>query len=467
MDDPMAEIDRQALLATQPLIDEIALQCASEMHLPGMQWGVVLNGELVLVGSVGAITDQSTRYRIASMTKSFTAAAVLSLRDEGVLALDVPVALYAPELADVVGPDSSPPITLRHLLSMSSGLATDDAWADRHLDATADEMDRIYADGPEFAFVTGTNFEYSNLGFALIGRVVERLTGRKVRDHIDERFLRPLSMSATTWDQPHHAPWAEPLRFADNTHIADGAPLLGDGEISPMGGLWSTVADVARWVCWLDEANAGQDSLTGNLSIASRRDMQSIHTFIGDGELDGQRAPGGYGFGLLLRDDPLLGMTVSHSGGLPGYGSNMRWLSGRGLGVVGLSNVTYAPMGVFTQRVLKLFHSADLIHQPVTPLTPLLQQRVTQLIELLNDWNDDQARALFADNVELDASFMIRQSAAERVVAQYGRLHVEEIQAQSRTSAIVILRGATGQQRIKLELSPKHGGLVQWYGTSA
>ena len=350
---------------------------------------------------------------------------------------------------------------------MSSGLATDDAWADRHLDATTDEMNQIYADGPEFAFATGTNFEYSNLGFALIGRVVERLTGRKVRDHIDERFLHPLSMSTTTWDQPHHAPWAEPLRFANNTHIADGAPLLGDGEISPMGGLWSTVADVARWMCWLDEANAGRDSLTGQLSIASRRDMQSVHTFIGGSELDGQRAPGGYGFGLLLRDDPLLGMTISHSGGLPGYGSNMRWLSGRGLGVVGLSNVTYAPMGVFTQRVLKLFHSADLIHQPVTPLTPLLQQRITQLIELLNDWNDEQARALFADNVELDASFMIRQSAAERVVALCGRLQVEEIQAQSRTSAIVILRGATGQQRIKLELSPKHGGLVQWYGTSA
>ena len=350
---------------------------------------------------------------------------------------------------------------------MSSGLATDDAWADRHLDATAEEMDRIYADGPEFAFATGTNFEYSNLGFALIGRVVERVTGRKVRDHIDERFLRPLSMSSTTWDQPHHAPWAEPLRFADNTHIADGAPLLGDGEISPMGGLWSTVGDVARWICWLDEANAGRDSLTGQLSIASRRDMQSVHTFIGDSELDGQSAPGGYGFGLLLRDDPLLGMTVSHSGGLPGYGSNMRWLSGRGLGVVGLSNVTYAPMGVFTQRVLKLFHSADLIRQLMTPLSPLLQQRVTQLIELLNDWNDEQARAIFADNVELDVSFMIRQSAAERVVAECGRLHVEEIQAQSRTSAIVILRGATGQQRIKLELSPKHGGLVQWYGTSA
>ncbi|MSZ99772.1 MAG: serine hydrolase, partial [Actinobacteria bacterium] len=89
----MAEIDRESLLAAHPLIDEIARQCATEMHLPGMQWGVVLGGELVLVGSVGAITDHSTRYRIASMTKSFTAAAVLSLRDEGVLALDVPVGL--------------------------------------------------------------------------------------------------------------------------------------------------------------------------------------------------------------------------------------------------------------------------------------------------------------------------------------------------------------------------------------
>jgi len=65
MDDPMAAIERESLLAMHPLVNEIARQCAGEMHLPGMQWGIVLNGELVLVGSVGVITDQSTRYRIA------------------------------------------------------------------------------------------------------------------------------------------------------------------------------------------------------------------------------------------------------------------------------------------------------------------------------------------------------------------------------------------------------------------
>ena len=107
------------------------------------------------------------------MTKSFSAAATLWLRDAGVLRLDDPIGWHAPELAELRSPTAdAPPITIRDLLSMTSGLATDDPWADRHLDLTDAEFDAIVAGGLLFAVPTGTIHEYSNFGYAVLGRVV-------------------------------------------------------------------------------------------------------------------------------------------------------------------------------------------------------------------------------------------------------------------------------------------------------
>ncbi|MEY2610778.1 MAG: hypothetical protein RLZZ128_1427, partial [Actinomycetota bacterium] len=303
------------------IVAPLAQRSIDECRAPAMVWGVVVDGSLATAGSQGEGIDENTPFRIASMTKSFTAAAVLGLRDEGVLSLDHPVADYVPELASVRGPGDSAPITLRHLLSMSAGMATDDAWADRHLDASIDFMNDVYDSGFRFAVKPGEAFEYSNLGFAMIGRVVHNVTGRRVRDHVDERLLRPLGMSNTTWDEPN-TPSARPHRVQDGQTIHDGPEPLSDGEISPMGGLWSTVADLATWVSWLDEANAGHDSGTGALRASSRREMQTMNTYLGASTLDGVAAPSGYGFGLLVRDDATLGLVAGHSGGLPGYGSN-------------------------------------------------------------------------------------------------------------------------------------------------
>ena len=460
---------------------EIFAQARHEFNLDSIMWGLTVDGELASTGTIGSHDNIDTRYRIASMTKSFTAAAVLGLRDEGLLSLDVPVLEYAPELSGVVNPNHGPPLTLRHLLSMSSGLATDDPWADRHLDASSAEMDVHYGRDFEFACATGTNFEYSNLGFALIGRVVERVTGRRVRDHVTERFLEPLSMTATTWDPPSAHLWAPPTRVEDGRIIADGLAPIGDGEIAPMGGLWSTVADLARWSMWLDAANyfsndfsndrpndSGPDQYDSNtslLSVASRREMQTIQTYAGNVALDGVKAPFGYGFGLTLRDDPDLGMVVSHSGGLPGYGSNMRWLPGRRIGVVAVSNTTYAPMALCTQRVLLMLHSAGLIAPSRIPVSALLKHRAQELTALLNDWSDDGAHLILADNVELDESFERRRDAAQRLLQACGTIEINSIEARSRTEGTINVRGPSGQATIEIMLAPIFGAPIQWYET--
>ncbi|MFM2078165.1 MAG: hypothetical protein RJA49_2055, partial [Actinomycetota bacterium] len=234
---------------TWAALHTVVAEAAANCHAPALSWGLMVDGHLAGSGGVGALgdgaaPDEHTVFRIASMTKSFTAAAVLALRDEGVWALDDPVSRHAPELAAVRGPDDSPAITLRHLLSMTAGMATDDAWADRHLDMTMDEIDAVYAAGPLFAHRTNDAFQYSNLGFGMIGRCVRRATGRTVQEHITERFHRPLGMERTTWVEPVGARWARPFRWEDDAAVDDLPPPLGDGEISPMGGIWTTVADL-------------------------------------------------------------------------------------------------------------------------------------------------------------------------------------------------------------------------------
>ena len=450
-------------------LQQLSDATARDEHVASIAWGVVAGGQLVENGATGMLhddgpADERAVYRIASMTKSFTAAVVLALRDEGVWSLDDAVALHAPELATVVGPAGSPPITLRHLLSMTSGLATDDAWADRHLDLTADEIDRIYAAGPTFAHRPNTAYEYSNLGYGMLGRAVRRATGRSVQEHITERLLEPLGMHATTWVRPDHDHWARPHRMQDGEIVRDWPTPIGDGEIAPMGGLWTTVADLAHWVVWLDSANSTphQPAAIG-LSAASRREMQRMHTYIGVTAMAGRSSPAGYGLGLNVRDDPTLGTVVAHAGGLPGYGSNMRWLAGRGVGAIALGNSTYAPMGVLTMQMLDTLHAHGTV-----PAAPRIEasgweSAARRLVALLNSWSDPDASSLFADNVALDESFDRRRDEVQRVIQEHGQLRIAGLRPTAATMGTIDVEGSGTPFTITMEQSPLAGGPVQFY----
>src|SRR5206468_1995675 len=120
-------------------IDRLLTEYATQAHVPGAAWGVIVDSELAHTGTYGqrdvaahAPVDADTVFRIASMTKSFTAMAVLRLRDEGKLSLDDPAERYVPEMKNLKYPTSdSPRITIRHLLSHSTGFPEDNPWGDR------------------------------------------------------------------------------------------------------------------------------------------------------------------------------------------------------------------------------------------------------------------------------------------------------------------------------------------------
>jgi CubicO group peptidase (beta-lactamase class C family) len=387
-----------------------------------LAWGVVLDGRLALSGGVGATA--STVFRIASMTKSFTAATVLAHRDAGRLRLDDPV----PLLAGVRATADSPPITFRHLLSMDSGLPEDDPWADRHMDMTTAEIESLVADGLRFAVPTGTAFEYSNLGYALLGDLADETVAM---------FLGPLGLHRTTWTRPDGDDWAPP----------GGDVLVGHGAFAGMGGLWSCVADLATWMAWLEDAFPPRDDPDdGPLRRSSRREMQQVQRSRG--------ADGGYGFGLNVSSDERFGTIVHHSGGLPGYGSHMRWLPGRRVGVVTLANATYAGMTRLAADMLMTLDDAGLVPPVVVPVTAELQGAAAALVALLQAWDDPAADRLFADNVGLDEPYAERAATARVLVAEHGSLQLERVDALSATRGRAVVRSAKGTVEIDIALMP-------------
>ena len=132
------------------------------------------------------------------MTKSFTAAAVLLLRDEGTLRLDDPAEEYVPQLTGLPLPsaDSARP-TVRNLLQMNAGWPQDDPWADRQLYLDDAAIDAITTTGLSYSNPPGTRFEYSNFGYILLGRVIQAASGIPAMQFITERLLEPLGMQET------------------------------------------------------------------------------------------------------------------------------------------------------------------------------------------------------------------------------------------------------------------------------
>ena len=139
-----------------------------------------------------------TVFRIASMTKSFTAMAILKLRDEGKLSLDDAVSRHVPALANLPYPNKdSPEITIRHLLTHSEGFPEDNPWGDRQLAQSDATMRAWMSAGIPFSNAPGVAFEYSNYGFAILGQVVASASGRPYDEYVRDRILLPLGMRAS------------------------------------------------------------------------------------------------------------------------------------------------------------------------------------------------------------------------------------------------------------------------------
>jgi D-alanyl-D-alanine carboxypeptidase len=383
----------------------------SETLSPDVGYGVVVAGATV------AKHNADLPFRIASMSKSFVAAAVLMLRDSGALTLDAPVASHIPDLA---WPSLSPTdeVTVRQLLTMTSGLANDDPWADRQLDMTEAGLKSVLNSGGYFALRPNQGYVYSNLGYVLLGQVIRNVAGCDFQRYISERIFEPLGMTASTWDIPDT--FASPHRLLDGAVIAEAEPPLRDGTFAAMGGVWSTVDDLMKWTAFLADGTSDSESNDAILTRASRREMQRVHAYAAEiVKLDNAMCTihGGYGMGLRVYDIPRIGWVVDHTGGLPGYGSNMMWCADRSVHIVSLANITYAPVKQANLSLLEKLQSERLTPDPIGFECTELQSQANSLVSLLNNWDDDLADNMFSPNVALDESYesrRLRVSSATR-----------------------------------------------------
>ena len=204
-----ADNDRiSRIQSTATAVEQLFEAHAFENHLPGLSYGVVAGGELVLSGSFGYSNleekipaDTRTMFRIASMSKSFTALAILQLRDTGKLSLDEPAETYLPELEKLTYlTTDAPRITVRHLLTHASGFPEDNPWGDRQLADSDQELMQLIENGVSFSNAPGITYEYANLGFALLGQIVQRVSGMPFTEYMAENVFEPLGMASTVWE---------------------------------------------------------------------------------------------------------------------------------------------------------------------------------------------------------------------------------------------------------------------------
>ncbi|GAB4004180.1 serine hydrolase domain-containing protein [Nocardioides ultimimeridianus] len=319
----------ELLDATAAAALRVVAAAQSGGRLPSVAAGVVRDGGLVWSAGRGRLVrrgsdarpDADTQYKIGSVTKTMTAALIMLARERGQVALSDPVGRFLPE-----GPYAA--TTLRQLLSHSGGLTAEPhgSWWERTEGADVAALVATHADaGP--VLEPGAQLHYSNLGYGLLGAVVERVWGRPWWEVLQAEILTPLGMRRTSYQ------WVEPAAegFAVDalTGEAHAEPLPDTGAMAPAGQLWSTVADLATWLTALVDADR---------SILSAESLRAMAT-PQSGEPDDSDG-GAWGLGVQI-DWQDGRKFIGHPGSMPGFCCHALIEVDSGIGAVVLTNGAY------------------------------------------------------------------------------------------------------------------------------
>jgi CubicO group peptidase (beta-lactamase class C family) len=398
----------------------------SEHRLPSVAAAVVVRGEPVLETAVGAAepgceATPETQYRIGSITKTFTAAAVMSLVDEGKLGLDDPLGAHLPAAGDR-------PLTIRRLLSHSSGLQREpvgSAWETLSFPAVTEMLERL--DEAEQVVEPGSWWHYSNLAYLLLGEVVERAAGTPYASFVEERFLRPASLAQTAWEPGNAAggyyvdPYSGVLR-----------PEADFRDASAAGGLWSTVGDLCRWGAWL-------------------RDREAMHVVQVMADPDRWLAAHGLGLMLYRRGDRIL---YGHDGAMPGFLASLVCSREEDIQACVLTNAS-TPAVQVTELALRLAVAAIAAHPrepevwrghdaPPDEIEELLGAWWSEGEQFLFTWRDGHLEARLVGASPRSKPSVLAQEAPGRYRVASGRERGERLEVvRDESGAVVKLYWAT------------------------
>lgn len=299
--------------------------------------------------------DVSTRFRLGSISKLLTAIAVLRLRDAGKLSLDDAVTRHLPWFR--LAGDAQPQITLRELLLHLSGLpreAPGASWTDQFMPSPAALIAALPATA--LAIPPETSWKYSNLGYALLGLVIEAASGQSYAEYLDHEVLVPLGMADTLVVPQAGSPnLATGYGARDGSGARPARDFLDMAALTPAAGLVSTAADLAKLAAWALETDD-----RGPLSAESRREMLRVQAEIPD-------FPGAQGLGWETRRNGAV-TRLGHAGKAAGFAGKLVIEPASRLGVLVLSNADENGPGKWADRALDLLAPALAAASPPAPV---------------------------------------------------------------------------------------------------
>ena len=347
----------QALRLAEAWLDA---QVAYE-RLPGVSVGVVVDQELIWSRGLGWADIAARRpaapdtiYGICSISKLFTAVAVMRERDAGRLRLDDAIGAHLPYFKLEQTLSGSPAVTVRDLLTHSGGVPRESAqpyWTDPDFAfPTTDEIVRGLA-GQKMLYPAERYYQYSNLGLALLGQVVERTSGVAYADYVRQHVIAPLHLTSTTPALPEEEAGR---RLATGYGVLgrDGGrevmPLYRTRGVAPAAGFASTVDDLAAFASWQFRLLGGGG--TEVIAAATLREMQRPQWIDPD-----WKTTRGLGFWVGRLDDTTL---VGHSGSCPGYRTTIRLEPRQKVAVIVLVNAMGVSPEAIAAQLLKLLGPA-------------------------------------------------------------------------------------------------------------
>ncbi len=247
----------------------------------------------------------ATRFRMGSVTKTFTAVLVLQCRDDGLLDLDDPISAHLPQ-------PGHGEVTIRRLLSHTSGLQREpfgDVWDALRMPDTEQVLSDLAR--AERVLPTDRRYHYSNLGMSVLGHLVGRLRGGTWAEVMADRILMPLELTNISTEPGEHAAVGYLVdAYSDHARPEPATELAG---LAPAGQLWSTAADLARWAAFLADP-ATVDPGARVLAASTVEEMRWPRTVTDDAQW-----LAGFGLGLILMPQPARVVHVGHDGAMPGF----------------------------------------------------------------------------------------------------------------------------------------------------
>jgi CubicO group peptidase (beta-lactamase class C family) len=354
-------------------IDRIVAEGIDQKKVASYAVAVVKDGKLVLARGYGwadlendVPATAETVYRLGSITKQFTALAIMQMAEQGKLSVDDEMTKFLPEY-----PTAGHKVTVHHLLNHTSGIKSytsqKDFFKKARQDFSHDELLALFKDEP-FDFEPGAKWLYNNSGYYLLGMIVEKASGQNYAAYLEDHIFRPLGMSATRYG--HMRPIIRHRAMGYKNFLGQ---LSNDDAMSmdapgAAGALVSNVLDLVKWIQALDEGKL--------LSSASYEAMYRETKLT-----DGSPRPYGYGWGL----GEMAGhRKLSHGGGINGFSTMIARYPSDRLGVVVLSNTAGANVAAVESRTAKLLLGIE--DKPIAdlPTEPELLKRLVGKYQLAN-----------------------------------------------------------------------------------